>query len=415
MTDPVPVSETAAAEPEHRASWLELFFDLVVVVAIATLTERLQEHSNAPALALVLIMYLAIWLVWTSFMLYANVAAEKTRRRAMLWAMGLIAIMAAAVPEADGFQRGRVFAIAYIAARLVASGTWRNTTRVLVDWPIAQLSVGLLPWFISIWVHDPYRYYLWALGLALDIGYALWPRAAGSLMSRFEEESAKRAATRKRRTDRRGESRGRPDQRIKFTAVEVNQSHFGERLGTFTIIVLGEAVSQIVIAASRVEWDKPFVLAAVSSFMLLFGLWWLTFQYSAYTENDTKTDVLPPHLALPLHFVTTSAIMVMAAGLGDIVGEAQEPMATGLRWLLGGGMAVYLLATQAALIQTSGARPWWWILAGGAIVVAPLLLAGFGSGLEDWALGVGFALIVGAQVAFRKVDLSISQRAADFA
>src|ERR1700712_2003138 len=410
MTDPATAIETDRDEPEHRASWLELFFDLVVVVAIATLTERLEKHANGEALARVLIMYLAIWLVWTSFMLYANVAAQKTRRRAMLWAMGLIAIMAAAVPEADDFQRGRVFAIAYIAARFVASGTWRNTTRVLVDWPIAQLSVGLLPWFVSIWVHDPYRYYLWALGVALDVGYALWPRASGSVIKRFEEESAKRAEARKRRTDRRGESHGRPDQAIEFTAVEVNQSHFGERLGTFTIIVLGEAVSQIVMAASRVEWNRPFVLAAVSSFMLLFGLWWLTFQYSAYTEHDTKTDALPPHLALPLHFLTTAAIMLMAAGLGDIVGEAQEPMITGLRWMLGGGMAVYLLATQAALVRTSGARPWWCISVGVAIIAAPLLLAGFGSALDDWALGVGFALIVGAQVGFRRIDLTIDDR-----
>src|ERR1700712_400606 len=188
MTAPVAVPDTAIDEPEHRASWLELFFDLVVVVAIATLTERLEEHSDGWALARVLIMYLAVWLVWTSFMLYANVAAEKTHRRAMLLAMGMIAIMAAAVPEADEFQRGRVFAIAYIVARFVASGTWRNTTRVLVEWPIAQLSVGLLPWFVSIWVHDPYRYYLWALGLALDVVYALWSQGSGNVMERFKEE-----------------------------------------------------------------------------------------------------------------------------------------------------------------------------------------------------------------------------------
>ncbi len=414
MTDPGPTIESDRAEPEHRASWLELFFDLVVVVAIATLTERLEEHSDGSALALVLIMYLAIWLVWTSFMLYANVAAEKTHRRAMLWAMGLIAIMAAAVPEADNFQRGRVFAIAYIAARLVASGSWRNTTQVLVEWPIAQLSVGLLPWFVSIWVHDPYRYYLWALGLALDVGYALWSNGSGSVLDRFKEEAAKRAAARRRRTDRRGPVRGRPDDMVELTAVEVNQSHFGERLGTFTIIVLGEAVSQIVMAASRVEWDKQFMVAAISAFMLLFGLWWLTFRYSSYTEGATKVDALPPHLALPVHFLTTASIILMAAGLGDIVGEPDEPMGTGLRWLLGGGMAAYVLVTQTALALTSpGGRSWWLVAFGVAVIAAPLLLAGFGGQLEDWVLGVGFALIIGAQVTFRKVDLIVSGQLPD--
>ncbi len=405
MTDPATAAKTE--EHEHRASWLELFFDLVVVVAIATLTERLEEDAGGWDLAKVLIMYLAIWLVWTSFMLYANVAAEKTHRRAMLWAMGMIAIMAAAVPEADDAQRGRVFAIAYIVARFVASGTWRETSRVLVDWPIAQLSVGLVPWFVSIWVHDPYRYFLWALGLALDIGYALWTQGTGSVLERFQQAADQRAEMGRRRAAR-GSPRGRPDEVVEFTAVEVNQSHFGERLGTFTIIVLGEAVSQIILAASRVEWDKPFLVAAVSAFMLLFGLWWLTFQYSAYTEGDAKTDALPPHIALPVHFLTTAAIMLMAAGLGDIVGEANEPMSTGLRWLLGGGMAAYLLVTQAALAFTSPSRPWWLIVFGSAVIAAPLLLAGFGADLEDWALGLGFALIIGAQVSFRKVDLIVA-------
>lgn len=64
-------------EPEHRASWLELFFDLVVVVAIGTLTERLTEDAGGWAFAKVIIMYLAVWLVWTSFMLYANIAPTR--------------------------------------------------------------------------------------------------------------------------------------------------------------------------------------------------------------------------------------------------------------------------------------------------------------------------------------------------
>ena len=51
MTDSAAAAVTEAAEPEHRASWLELFFDLVVVVAIATLTERLQVDADGWALA----------------------------------------------------------------------------------------------------------------------------------------------------------------------------------------------------------------------------------------------------------------------------------------------------------------------------------------------------------------------------
>jgi low temperature requirement protein LtrA len=426
VTDPAAQSMAPTQEPEHRASWLELFFDLVVVVAIATLTERLTEDAGGWALAKVLIMYLAVWLVWTSFMLYANIAADKTHRRAMLIAMGCIAIMAAAVPEIEDRQRGTVFAITYIVARVIASGTWRNTGRVLVEWPIAQLSVGLVPWTVSIWMHDPVRYYLWALGLALDIGFALWSRDGTSMLELFQRKYDQRIDQQQRRSARRTQSgrseregrtrngriRNGQEQPTEFTAAEVNPDHFGERLGTFTIIVLGEAVSQIVMAASRVEWNRHFELAAVASFLLLFGLWWLTFQYSSYTEKDSKADVLPPHLALPLHFLSTTAIMLMAAGLGGIVGHPEEPMGTGQRWLLGGGMAAYLLFTQAALAFTRWQRPWWLGLIGFVLICAPVLLSGFGAELEDWMLGIGFALVIGAQVLFRRLDVRAAAGAA---
>ena len=54
---------------------------------------------------LVLELYLAIWLVWVSFMLYGNVAGERTHRRAMIVAMGCIAVMAASIPGVRAVPR----------------------------------------------------------------------------------------------------------------------------------------------------------------------------------------------------------------------------------------------------------------------------------------------------------------------
>lgn len=424
-----PAAETPAApaaEPEHRASWLELFFDLVVVVAIATLTARLAVLADGAALARVLIMYLAIWLVWTSFMLYANIAGDSTHRRALLMAMGCIAVMAAAVPAADDFRRGQVFAVAYVVARLIASRTWQTTASVLVDWPIAQLSFGLLPWVASLWFETPVRYFLWGAGMILDIVFAIGladdPQA---LLQRVQKDydrarrqrGPKRAVAtsgtsrRQRSTGKSQSNRQRPDDDpVTYQAVDVDQGHFGERLGVFTIIVLGESVTQVVTAASAVEWTWRLDVAAATAFLFLFGLWWLTFQYSAYTEQESA-DALPTHLALPLHFLTTAAIMLMAAGLGEIVAEPEHPLGTGLRWILGGGLAGYLLASQAALALTRWSRPWWLTSAGITVGAAPLVLAGFGSHIPGWLLAAALALVVGAQVLFRKADAHLDRTA----
>ena len=415
MTEPTqPAVATSETQEEHRASWLELFFDLVVVVAIATLTERIAEHADLEGLALVVAMYLAIWLVWTSFMLYANVAGEKTHRRAMLIAMACIAVMAAAVPAAEDKQRGTVFIVAYVVARVVAGRTWQHTGRVLVEWPIAQLSVGLAPWIASIWVGEPVRYYLWALGLALDMGYAIFADDAQRILTQVSrnDEKNERAERSRRRAERSGRTYV-PEATVEYRTVDVERSHFGERLGTFTIIVLGEVVSQIVLASSKdADWDGAFKLAAVATFLLVFGLWWLTFQYSSYTEGTDKaegvTDALPAHIALPLHFLTTTSIMFMAAGLGELVLEPHESLHTAIRWVTCGGLAAYLLLSQLALAFISRTRPWWLAALGVIVIAAPLVLAGFSAELTNWAMACALALIVGAQVVFRKLDVLFS-------
>ena len=143
------------------------------------------------------------------------------------------------------------------------------------------------------------------------MGYAVFNNDAQSILKRVTRGG------RPERTGRKGtqaepKDPGQPYVRRLTSSstrtVDVEQAHFGERLGTFTIIVLGEVISQIVIAASKdPDWDRPFKLAAVATFLLVFGLWWLTFQYSAYTEGPDKADALPdahrPAAALPDHHV----------------------------------------------------------------------------------------------------------------
>lgn len=105
MTEP----ETAS----RHASRLELFFDLVVVVAVNQLATLLHgdAHHGPGGLAITTFfaLYLAIWPLWTTFTLCSNVAADKVQVRAVFVGVAGIATMAAAVPHStDG--RANVFA-----------------------------------------------------------------------------------------------------------------------------------------------------------------------------------------------------------------------------------------------------------------------------------------------------------------
>ena len=73
---------------------------------------------------------------------------------------------------------------------------------MLLDWPVAQQTLGALPWVASIWVDEPWKFLLWALGIAIDIVVivAFSPSSTLERISRLEDELTTRAATFRRTT-----------------------------------------------------------------------------------------------------------------------------------------------------------------------------------------------------------------------
>ncbi|WP_066361506.1 low temperature requirement protein A [Herbidospora mongoliensis] len=380
---------------ERHASWLELFFDLIIVVAVAQLAHILHptpEHSiDGHRVLLFLGLYYAIWSVWTSFTLYANVAGPKTRQRAMLAAMFGIAVMAASVPEVTG-AHGTAFAIAYVYCRLLATSTWGSTNTFFGGWPAAQNGAGLIPWVISIWAHHPpTRYWLWGIGIALDL-------AISFLRSGDSEEQLNRITKRFEEHRQREEARGR--RRRPFTLPEparLNEHHLAERLGLFVIIVLGEAVMQVVMATSEVEWTWALIVSALAGFGLLVGFWWLTLQYgaSAAPVHDVK-----PRVTMPGHFAMTAGIAAIAAGLGALVAHPEGHLEEAVKWTLCGGTIVYFL-TSGIIAKAAGARIGWVLAWSLPAVIGPAALGL--SPLPGWGLVIGLLVVAGWQVWFPRI------------
>jgi len=341
MTEPAPQPETE----DRHASWLELFFDLVVVVAVNQLAHLLHGDAHhgpdAQAIVTFFTLYLTIWLLWTTFTLYSNVVADKVHLRAMFFGMAGIATMAAAVPHSmDG--RANLFAAAYLITNGLGTGTLMRSGRVLLSWTAASQNVGLVPWIVSFWVDDPWwKLGLWLFGLALTLWSSIFASRGDQdeLLAKMNEAVARRS----RRAERRRPWRqsGQPP----LVAAQVDAGHLGERLGLFVIIVLGEAMLQLVGAAAEIEDWRPgggsgwlLLLAVVSGFVLLITLWGLNVRYGFAEESR-----FPPALVLPAHFVVVAAVTTVAAGLGSVATGYDEHLATSTTWLLCGGVSAFLL------------------------------------------------------------------------
>jgi low temperature requirement protein LtrA len=397
VTDLEPVDEPAksVAERERHASWGELFFDLVAVAGVSALSHVLVTKLDAEALGLYAVLFLAFWLSWTTFMLYGNVAAGQTHVMRLMVGMFGLGVMAASVPGVthavleDGSVRPlTVFTVAYVATRIYGSQSWHRG-EVLLDFPVAQHSLGLLPWVVSFWVDDPWKLALWAVGVGLDL--LLIVVVSGDEMlqlvqARFSAQTGGRRA-------RRGM---RPDQKEApvIHGVSVDPAHLAERLGLFVIIVLGESVVQVVNAASGAEYGRHLLTSGIVAFVLLAGMFGLSVVYGYAGLPHLRPGSLPIRAALGLHCLATGVIATVAVSLAAVVEHGAEPLPDGGRWLLCGAVATYFALGLVASVASHGfhlAPTAAWVITGIAI---PILLGLLAADVDGRALVAYVALVV---------------------
>jgi low temperature requirement protein LtrA len=388
-----------AARSERHASWAELFFDLVAVAGVAALAHVLGFRLDTAALRLYALLFLAFWLSWTTFMLYSNVAAGQTRVLRLLTGMFGLGVMAASVPgvahtvlgESESDRPLTVFTIAYIATRVYGAGSWRRGD-VLLDFPVAQYSIGVLPWLASIWVGEPWKLILWVAGIGLDLLLILAFSGTGMLARVQAAIDAQRTAPR------------RPGARTVpvVRRVPIDAEHLSERLGLFVIIVLGESVIQVVDAASDARYGIGLLATAAAAFVLLAGLFGLSVVFGYAGLPHLRAGRIPARAALGLHCLVTGVVATVAVSLSLVVENGSDPLSDAGRWLLCGAVAAYFalgVLTGAISRSADRLRTISRIVTG---IAAHLLLGLLATGLSGRTLVICLAAVVLAHLWFER-------------
>jgi len=236
---------------ERRISWLELFYDLVYVIAIARITHHLSLHISINGFLEYASLFILIFWGWLNGSLYHDMHGnEGLRTRLMtLWQMMIIAALAITIDHSTGKQHF-------------------NTTIVFM---IMQFYMTYMWWSIGIYDKEHRRYskpyiILFLLSLAI-MGISLllsqeWLKVLVPLVIICNYSPAFIAHGLLRRSS---------------LDLDLSPS-MSERLGLFTIIVFGEVVLGVVNAISELD------LTAISTWLkfafaiaIVFALWWVFF------------------------------------------------------------------------------------------------------------------------------------------
>jgi low temperature requirement protein LtrA len=313
---------TAARREEDRVTPLELFFDLVFVLAITQCTALMAADPTWGGLVRGMLVLGVLWWSWVGYAWLTSVVdpEEGTVRLAIFAAMAALLVAALCVPDAFG-DDALVFACAYGIVRFAQIWLFTIASRgepalrrsVIGLAGSTAVGVGLLLAASATdgWAQTAF----WAIALLLDMG---GPFLFGS------------------------------------EGWQLMPGHFAERHALIVIIALGESIVAIGVGSSTVI-DAGVVLAATLGIAIVAALWWLYFDVTVWLSErrlssatrGREQNELARDAYSYLHFPMVAGIVLLALGLKKTLELVEDPLKTVPAAALVGGVALYLLAHVA--------------------------------------------------------------------
>src|SRR5215471_11148965 len=127
-----PVRVRSIEHPGRRVTWLELFFDLIFVAAVAQVAEPLRHDYSFVELARLAPLFALIWWAWTGHTFFSTrFDTDDAIQRALTFLqIFAVAVMAANAKDALDSRSSAGFAAAYAVVRLVLVGQYLRARHV---------------------------------------------------------------------------------------------------------------------------------------------------------------------------------------------------------------------------------------------------------------------------------------------
>jgi low temperature requirement protein LtrA len=306
----------------ERVTPLELFFDLVFVLALTQCTTLIARTPTWEGVLKGMLVLGVLWWSWTGYAWLTSVVdpEEGAVRLAMFAAMAAFLVAALCVPGAFGSE-ALLFACAYAAVRaahialfMIASHEDTGLRRSVIGLAVSTaIGVGLL--VAAAFAGGALQLGLWGLALVLDLG--------GPLLFGIE-------------------------------GWKLVPGHFAERHGGIVIIALGESIVAIGIG-ERSTIGAGVVVAAVLGMVVAAALWWAYFDVVAIVAGRRLARAAPGReqnqIARDsysyLHLPMVAGIALIAVGLKRTLIAVDDPLKFVPAVALLGGAAMYLFAHVA--------------------------------------------------------------------
>ena len=364
-------------ETGRRVTWLELFFDLVFVAAVAQVGTHLRDDYSVVGLLRFTFLFVLIWWAWLGHTTFSTrFDTDDLVQRGFTWLqMFVVAVMAINATGALDSRDSAGFAAAYSVMRFVLVAQYVRArhvrqARALTTRYAASCGVAAMLWLISAVVPAPARFWLWAVALAIDVTTPL-------------------VTTRH------------------LVNVPFDAAHLPERYGLFSIILLGESMVAVMAGMGRQEyWSASAAASAILGMALVFAIWWWYFDgVDAVGERMIRStgDAIRFHVWSYAHLPLYLAIAIAGVGTEHVITAATEaPLPLPEGGILCSAVAVLMIAMMvidATRHRTHGrAKKFPRVVAPGALASLTGVLGAVSEGIMPAFVIAGLALLCAAQL-----------------
>jgi low temperature requirement protein LtrA len=292
----VPMRGRSPEEAHRTATPLELFFDLVFVVAVAQVSSELHhglvEGDVGRSIVQYVFVFGAIWWAWLGFAWFASAydTDDVAYRLTVFVQLTGALVLAAGVPRAFEESDWRIVLAGYVIMRLAFVVHWLRVARddpshrpsaIRYAFGISTLQVA----WIAMVLAAPSWFLLGFIGLfTLELLVPVWAE----------------------RTSR----------------TPWHPEHIAERYGLFTIIVLGEVILSAVVVVTAISIDGmsvQLVSILLGGLLIVFAMWWLYFYEPVF---DLLGSVRTAFIWGYGHLPVWAAAAAVGAGLAVAIEQA---------------------------------------------------------------------------------------------
>jgi len=305
---------------DRKVSWLELFYDLVYVAAIAQITHHLAMHPSWNVAGYSFVLFAMVFWSWVNGSQYYDLHGHGGIRTRLMTFWQMLAVAAIAITIDDAYSgHHQALAVTFVIIQLFITYLWWSVgiydpshRRYSIFYTTNYL-IAFVLLFVSVFTSSTVATLLWIVVLLFNLTPGL--TAARAIITGWRAEGQVYSAT----------------------------ASIIERFGLFTIIVLAESILGTVTSIADIPEKTTVVwVAFILCILITYLLWSVYFDMTG--QRDTKKGYWYMQLLIYLHLPLLAAFCVIGACFNVLLSQISADLQPQVAWLFCIALSVILFA-----------------------------------------------------------------------